>query len=46
MFLNCMDFDRSRQKSDQAHLNDMAEMINLPPGGGGGQEDGIGRVIG
>lgn len=27
-----------RQKSAQAHLNDRAEMINVPPGGGVGGE--------
>lgn len=41
-----MDFDVRREKSDQAHLNDNAEMINLPPGGGGGWGESAGRVIG
>lgn len=33
-----MDFDTSRQESDRALLNDTAEMIDLPPGGGVGGE--------
>lgn len=46
MVLNCMGFDARRQKSEQAHLNDNAEVINVLPGGGGGWGESTSRVIG
>lgn len=36
-----MDFDTNRQESDQALLNDTAEMTDLPPGGGVGGETAL-----